>query len=46
MCDIFTNPTLRHMLGYIDGQQLHHECHLMTLDVQVRLLIFWLEYAQ
>ena len=27
------------MLGYIDDEQLHHKCHLMTLNVQVRLQI-------
>jgi hypothetical protein len=33
-----TYPILRHIVGYINDQQLQHECHLMTLDVQVRLL--------
>ena len=32
-----THPILRHMLGYTYDQQLHHYCHLMTLDVQVHL---------
>ena len=34
-----TYPILMHMLGYIDDQQLHHNCHLMTLGIQVCLLI-------
>jgi hypothetical protein len=46
MCNSVTYPILRHMLGYSVDQQLHHECHLMTLGVQVRLLISWHEFAQ
>jgi hypothetical protein len=34
------------MLGYTNDQQNHHECHLMTLGVQVRLLISRDEYVQ
>ena len=34
-----TFSILRHMLGYTNGQQLRHQCHLLTLGVQVRLLI-------
>ena len=41
-----THPTLRGMLGYSDDQQLHHQRHLMTLDVQARLLIPWHAYVQ
>jgi hypothetical protein len=26
---------LRHMLGYIDGEQRHRWCHLMTFGFQV-----------
>ena len=33
------------MLGYKNDQQPHYWCHLMTLGVQVRLLIFWHEYV-
>ena len=32
-------PILRPMLGNTDDKQLHYQCHLMTLGVQVRLLI-------
>ena len=38
-----TCPILRHMLGYTNKQQLHHECHLMSLGVQAYLLISWHE---
>ena len=41
-----TCPILRCVLGYTNGQQLHHKCHLMTLGVQVHLLIYWHEYVQ
>lgn len=34
-----TYPTWRHMLGYIDDHQLHHQYHLMTLGVHMHLLI-------
>ena len=37
---------LRCILGYTNGQQLHHKCRPMTLDVQVRLLIYRHEYVQ
>jgi hypothetical protein len=33
-----TYPILRRMLGYTNDQQLHHQCHLTTLGIQVRLL--------
>ena len=36
-----TYPILRRMLGYTNDQQLHHQCHLTTLGIQVRLLISW-----
>ena len=35
-----------YVLGYTNDQQLHHQCHLMTLGAQVCLLIFWHEYVQ
>ena len=38
-CAVVTYPILRHMTGYTNDQQLHHNCHLMTLDIQVRLLM-------
>ena len=37
---------LRRMLGYTNDQQLHHQCHLMTIGVQVRLLISCYDYAR
>ena len=33
-----TYPTLHCLIGYINNQELHYQCHLMTLGVQVRLL--------
>ena len=36
----------RHMLCYIDDQRLHHNCHLMTLGVQVHSLTSWHEHVQ
>ena len=41
-----TYPILRRMLGYVYDQHLHHQCYLMSLDIQVRLLICWHEYVQ
>jgi hypothetical protein len=41
-----TYPILRCMLGYNVDYQLHHKYHLMKLDVQVRLLIYWHECVQ
>ena len=41
MWNSVTCANLRHMLGYTNDQQLHAECHLMTLGVQVHLLIYW-----
>jgi hypothetical protein len=43
MWNSVTYPNLRHMLGYTNDQQLHAECHLLTLGVQVLLLISWHE---
>ena len=34
-----TYLALRCMLGYIDVSQLHHNCHLMTLGIQVHSVI-------
>jgi hypothetical protein len=34
------------MLGYTNGQQHSHKCHLTTLGIQVCLLISWHEYVQ
>ena len=34
-----TYSILKCTLGYINDQQLHHMCHLITLGIQVRLLI-------
>ena len=46
MHDDITYFILRHMLGYIDDYQLEHNRHLMTLGIQVRLLLSWLEHVQ
>ena len=45
VCSV-TYPIWRCMLGYTDDQQLHHYCHLTTLDIQVHLLIYWHDYVQ
>ena len=35
----------KHMLGYSNEQNLHQQCHLVTLGVQVHILTYWLEYS-
>ena len=39
-----TYPILRHMLSYTNNQQLHHQCHL--IGVQVHLLVSCHECVQ
>jgi hypothetical protein len=39
-----TYPILRRMLSYTNDQQLHHQCHL--IGIQVHLLISRHEYVQ
>ena len=34
-CVIMSFALLGHMLGYINDQQAHHQCNLMTLYVSV-----------
>ena len=41
-----TYLNLRHMLGYIDDHQVYHQCHHMTLDIQVCREIFWHKYVK
>jgi hypothetical protein len=41
-----SNPILKHMVGYARYQQHHHQCHVMTLGIQVHLLIYWFEHVQ
>ena len=45
VCNSVTDPILRHILCYTNDQQLHHQCHLMILSIQVHFLIYWHEYV-
>ncbi len=45
-CVIIHLPYLKHMLSNINDEQLHKWCHFMTIDIQVRVLVYWHEYVQ
>ena len=45
-CHVCSSGHLLYFEVYNNDQQLHHQCHLMTLDIRVYLLIYWRGYVQ